>query len=191
MKRDAAQRLMQKSTDFMRENNAPASSWSVNGRFLTRTPTGVDRYAREILRAIDALIREGHPQTVGLKLDILLPARAMRSSPFANIPPRLLPSAPGHLWERVILPGYVRGELLSLCNTGPLAVRKQVVCIHNVNTRLTPESYGLMFRATYRLLQRAWAVRRSNCHSLSFLAEGNGAVRYRACGRDRCNSRWL
>ena len=96
-----------------------------------------------------------HPLTVGLKFDILFPARAMRSSPFANIPPRLLPSAPGHLWEQFILAGYLRGGLLSLCNTGPLAVRRQIVCIHDVNTRLTPESYGLMFRATYRLLQPA------------------------------------
>ena len=88
-------------------------------------------------------------------LDILCPAGAVEASPFANIPLRVLPSAPGHVWEQFILPRYVRGGLLSLCNTGPLAVKRQLVCIHDVNTRLAPESYGWMFRTAYRLLQPA------------------------------------
>jgi glycosyltransferase involved in cell wall biosynthesis len=129
--------------------------WSINGRFLGRNITGVDRYAREILRAMDALIGEGHPLAAGLTLDILCPDGAIGESPFANISLRVLPKVPGHLWEQFILTGYLRGGLLSLCNTGPLAVRRQIVCIHDVNTRLTPESYGLMFRVTYRLLQPA------------------------------------
>jgi glycosyltransferase involved in cell wall biosynthesis len=129
--------------------------WSVNGRFLGRLLTGVDRYALEILRAIDAHIRERHPLATGLTLDILCPAGVADVSPFANIPLRSLPSAPSHIWEQFILPRYVRGGLLSLCNTGPLAVKRQIVCIHDVNTRLAPESYGWMFRTAYRLIQPA------------------------------------
>src|ERR1700722_1340768 len=129
--------------------------WSVNGRFLRRSLTGVDRYALEILRAMDALIGEGHPLAEGVTLDVLYPADAREASPFANIPLRMLPSASGHLWEQSILPLYVRGGLLSLCNAGPLAVKKQIVCIHDVNIRLAPESYGLLFRTVYRLLQPA------------------------------------
>jgi glycosyltransferase involved in cell wall biosynthesis len=51
------------------------------------------------------------------------------------------------------LPVYLRGGLLSLCNTGPLAVKRQIVCIHDVNTRLAPNSYSLTFRMAYRLLE--------------------------------------
>jgi glycosyltransferase involved in cell wall biosynthesis len=129
--------------------------WSVNGRFLGRNLTGVDRYALEILRAMDALIGEGHPLAEGVTLDVLCPAGAREASPFANIPLRMLPNVSGHLWEQSILPRYVRGGLLSLCNAGPLAVKKQIVCIHDVNIRLAPESYGLLFRTVYRLLQPA------------------------------------
>jgi glycosyltransferase involved in cell wall biosynthesis len=132
--------------------------WSVNGRFLRRSLTGVDRYALEILRAMDALITEGHPLTAGLTLDVLCPAGAAEASSFANIPLRILPSASGHLWEQFILPRYVRGGLLSLCNAGPLAVKKQIVCIHDTNIRLAPESYGLLFRTVYGFLQ--WALGR-------------------------------
>ena len=141
--------------------------WSINGRFLGRNITGVDRYAREILRAMDALIGEGHPLAAGLTLDILCPDGAIGESPFANIPLRVLPKVPGHLWEQFILTGYLRGGLLSLCNTGPLAVKRQIVCIHDVNTRLAPESYGFMFRATYRLLQPALGRRAARIVTVS------------------------
>jgi glycosyltransferase involved in cell wall biosynthesis len=101
---------------------------------------------------MDVLIGEGHPLATGLTLDILCPAGSVEASPFLNIPMRQLPSAPGHFWEQVILPVYVSGGLLSLCNTGPLTLKRQIVCIHDLNSRITPESYGLMFRAVYRVL---------------------------------------
>ena len=144
--------MQQMPNDFIREREPTSRHWSVNGRFLTRNATGVDRYAQEILRAMDALICEGHPLAAGLKLEILCPAGSAKASPFVNIQIRMLPSAPGHFWEQFILPGYVRGGLLSLCNTGPLALKRQIVCIHDLNSRITPESYGLMFRAVYRVL---------------------------------------
>src|SRR5690606_13018573 len=60
--------------------------------------------------------------------------------------------ASGHLWEQIVLPGAARGGILNLCNTGPLRVRKQLVCIHDVNTRICPGSYSWKFRALYRVL---------------------------------------
>jgi glycosyltransferase involved in cell wall biosynthesis len=123
---------------------------------LARNLTGVDRYALEVVKAIDGLISERHPLTVGLTLEILCPAGVVKPSPFANVALRLLPSAPGHLWEQFTLPRHLgRDSLLSLCNTGPVAVKKQILCIHDANTRLVPESYGLAFRTAYRVLQPA------------------------------------
>jgi glycosyltransferase involved in cell wall biosynthesis len=48
------------------------------------------------------------------------------------------------------LPDSLPGALLSLCNTGPVSVRRQIVCIHDMNTRHCPESYSSAFRALYR-----------------------------------------
>ena len=141
--------------------------WSVSGKFLTRSMTGVDRYALEITRALNALIRENHPLASGLTLDILCPTGAIDASPFENIALRLLPGAPGHVSEQFVLPRYVQGGLLSLCNTGPLAVKRQVICIHDANTRLAPESYGLAFRTAYRLLQPGLARRAARIVTVS------------------------
>jgi glycosyltransferase involved in cell wall biosynthesis len=146
-------------------------SWSVNGRFLGRNPTGVDRYAFEIIKAMDSLVGEGHPLAQGLKINILCPAGANDVPPFTSIPLRYLPNAPGHVWEQIVLPAFLRGGLLSLCNTGPLAVRQQIVCIHDANTRLAPESYSLSFRSAYRLLEPALGRTAKQITTVSFFSK--------------------
>jgi glycosyltransferase involved in cell wall biosynthesis len=146
---------------------ASARRWCINGRFLGRNLTGVDRYAFEILRSIDALIERRHPLAAGLALEVLCAPVTAKVSPFVNIPLRFLPSAPGYLWEQFILPRHVNGGLLSFCNTGPLATRKQIVCIHDVNTRLVPRSYGFAFRSAYRALQPALARRTAQVVTVS------------------------
>jgi glycosyltransferase involved in cell wall biosynthesis len=116
---------------------------------------------------MDALISEGHPLAAGLTLDILCPAKAVKVSPFVNIRLRSLPDAPGHLWEQLIVPRYVRGGLLSLCNSGPLAVKRHIVCIHDMNIRLSPESYNFSFRTMYRVLQPALGWRAARIATVS------------------------
>jgi glycosyltransferase involved in cell wall biosynthesis len=133
--------------------------------------TGVDRYAFEILRSMDALIGEYHPLTAGITLEILCAVETANVSPFANIPLRVLPGAPGHLWEQLILPRYVAGGLLSLCNAGPLATKKQIVCIHDVNTRLVPQSYGFAFRTAYRVLHPLLARRAVQIATVSLFSQ--------------------
>jgi glycosyltransferase involved in cell wall biosynthesis len=142
-------------------------SWSINGRFLGRHLTGVDRYALEILRAMDKLVAEGHPLTIGLALEVLCPAGHEIANPFRYIPLRSLPSASGHIWEQLVLPYYLSDGLLSLCNTGPLLVKKQILCIHDANTRLVPESYGLPFRMAYRVLEPALGRRLADIVTVS------------------------
>ena len=45
-----------------------------------------------------------------------------------------------------------KGNLLSLCNLGPVARRSQIVCIHDLHTRMMPESYSASFRLAHRIL---------------------------------------
>jgi glycosyltransferase involved in cell wall biosynthesis len=150
--------------------------WSINGRFLGREVTGVDRYAREIIGAMDSLISERHPLTTDLKLDLLCRNKDIPTPNYSNISVRCLPNLPGHIWEQLILPAYTRGGLLSLCNTGPVMAGRQIVCIHDQNIRLAPESYGLPFRTAYRILQpvlgwRAQKVVTVSCFSKDTIIE--------------------
>ncbi len=128
------------------------ANWFINGRFLSQPPTGVQRYAEEIVRALDEVISERDSRTGGLKIEVLCPSGSRTLPGLKSISVRTVGRGKGHLWEQAILPQYVKGGLLSLGNTGPLAVSKQIVCIHDANTRLFPQSYSKPFRLFYRTL---------------------------------------
>ncbi len=129
--------------------------WRINGRFLTQPVTGVQRYAREIVYALDEVMSTGHPVTQGLKVELVVPRGAPELPDLKAIRFREAGSIRGHAWEQAVLPGLARNGLISLCNTGPIAAAKHIVCMHDVNTRLFPFSYALPFRMFYRALQPA------------------------------------
>ena len=126
--------------------------WTINGRFLTQPVSGVQRYGREIVLALDQHLANGHPQTSGLQLELLMPADTAANIKLEHIPIRMAGRSGGYVWEQVSLPRYAAGNILSLCNVGPLAARRAIVCIHDVNTRVVPASYSWKFRLAYRFL---------------------------------------
>ena len=126
--------------------------WTINGRFLTQKLTGVQRYAREMVSALDRHLALGHPLARDLELEIVAPPGTVNDLALETIGFRIAGRGKGHLWEQIELPHAARGGILSLCNVGPLAARRHIVCIHDVNTRLAPQSYSWKFRALYRAL---------------------------------------
>lgn len=129
-----------------------ARHWTINGRFLSQPTTGVQRYAGEIVRSLDALITEQAPLTRGLELRLHCPPG---SSDIAlnSIERCEIGSRGGHLWEQTRLAASLHGGgLLSLCNSGPLLSRKHIVCIHDANVWNAPQSYSLGFRTSYKAL---------------------------------------
>jgi len=121
----------------------------LNGRFLTQRGTGVQRYARESLTALDELL----PRLPDERLEIVLavPADAV-CPPLRNITIAKLSGLRGHLWEQVQLPLYARGDLLVNFNySGPIAKRRQLITIHDATVRAMPEC----FSPRYRLVQDA------------------------------------
>ncbi|HEX8324153.1 MAG TPA: glycosyltransferase family 1 protein [Tepidisphaeraceae bacterium] len=99
----------------------------VNGRFAGKRLTGVQRYAKEIVERL-----AGRCEMV-------------RTHARDGIP--------GHRWEQFVLPLHSRGRLLwSPCNTGPVAVRRQVVTIHDTSFVDTPDCFSRSFAAWYKWL---------------------------------------
>jgi glycosyltransferase involved in cell wall biosynthesis len=129
----------------------------VNGKFTSQRVTGVQRVAYELLRAV---------QLVGAAsgdIELVVPANA--KEPGVSLGRRrTVPWLKGQLWEQVTLPIATRGELLiSLCNSGPLVSRRQVVMVHDMAVYDTPHTFSRLFRAAYRiklsaLLRRAPTV---------------------------------
>lgn len=114
--------------------------------------TGVQRCAHELVRAIDACLVDQLATARGVSVEILMPPGAREPGGLKRITHRVVGGRGGHLWEQASLAPAATGGLLSFCNAGPVLHRKQIVCVHDVNTRIVPESYSRSFRLLYRTL---------------------------------------
>jgi len=125
----------------------------INGRFLTQEPTGVQRYAVELIRTLDRMIVDGHIDRARIRFAILAPRKIVRTIELEAIKIKHVGCLLGHAWEQLELPLYAgRRLLINLCNTGPLMKRNQVVTIHDAGFLAFPESYSIAFRLWYRAL---------------------------------------
>lgn len=115
---------------------------AVNARFAARPTTGVERVARALVAHL--------PDALG-------------ETPVELHPGRRSSGAAGHLWEQTLLPTRFRRTrarvLLSPCNVGPVAVRSQLVLVHDVAPFRLPESFTAAYGAQVRTIQRALARR--------------------------------
>lgn len=149
---------------------------TINGRFLTRPISGVERVAREFLKELgsraDAHGRVHHRHNV-LQLKIAIPDQAgdgaaISSKPFGSIPfakvsmpwplsslaaGRSIQGGLGHLWEQIALAYAARGTcLLNLANSAPVCHGSQTVFVHDAAIYAVPDGYSSSYRATYRLM---------------------------------------
>ncbi|WP_206614784.1 glycosyltransferase [Paenirhodobacter populi] len=131
-------------------SGSPISSgadFTINGRFLTQKVTGVQRYALNVVAALDRLLSQQ-----GATGRIVAP-QGTADPGHAALPMTAGGALSGHLWEQITLPARSEGRLLNLCNTAPAVKTDQIVCIHDANIFTAPQSYGRGFRAVYGLLQ--------------------------------------
>ncbi|HEY1474854.1 MAG TPA: glycosyltransferase family 1 protein [Pseudolabrys sp.] len=124
---------------------------AINGRFLTQRSSGVQRFAMEAIKAIDALLDRDYAALKG-RIEILAPANA-REFPLKNIPLRRAGFFSGYAWEQFEFPLHAAGRLLlNLCMLGPLIARHQLVVVHDATVRALPQNFSSRFRAAYGFL---------------------------------------
>lgn len=125
----------------------------VNGRFLGRQPTGVDRVAIEVLRALDALYENKDPAVTDISFEVLVPKGFSTQHGLRHIPTRQVGHLQGQVWEQFDLPlAAGNALLLNLCNTAPIFRKNQLVVIHDAATARAPSSYSAAFRLWYSVL---------------------------------------
>ncbi len=117
----------------------------INGRFLTRPTTGVERYGHMLLQ----IIAKEWPDS-----RIILPARCAEDVDTHGLEVVRQNGLGGHAWEQLQLPRALRKDdlLLSPANTGPLRVRNQVVVVHDLAVIHHPEWFDRRFAHWYNFL---------------------------------------
>ncbi len=129
---------------------------AINGRFLTRSATGVDRHAGEIIAELDKLVEPG-------EMVLLVPSACTAPNPLslANIETIPVGRHAGILWEQLDFMRELgrRGAVgLNLCGTAPL-LRPDVVCVHDMATKANPHFFSRKFVAWYKMLHSSYARR--------------------------------
>ncbi|MBK5565941.1 glycosyltransferase family 1 protein [Ensifer sp. SSB1] len=122
---------------------------SINGRFLTQPLTGVQRFAREMTRALDARIASGQvPHALkGVRWRLLAPGNAADDLGLKAISVEAFGSGPGHVWEQRALYWRARRDrLIGFGGSGPVLHGNQVVVIHDVTLFRHPASFGRGYR---------------------------------------------
>jgi glycosyltransferase involved in cell wall biosynthesis len=125
----------------------------INGRFLTQATTGVQRYATQLVQALDRQLTRDPALRGSYRLRLVVPTKPRhRTLALQHIPLVAVGHLTGHGWEQLELPVLARGRLLlNLCNTAPL-VGRTLVTIHDASVFAVPEAYSPAFRTWYRTL---------------------------------------
>ncbi|NMM20420.1 MAG: glycosyltransferase family 4 protein [Rhodoferax sp.] len=141
----------------------------INGKFFGQPTTGAQRFATEIVLALDSVLSD-IAESESCNFVLLVPSGVL-----GNIPPlkqiRVVELAgfSSHLWEQVRLPLFVRDSfLINLSGSAPMFKRKQIFTIFDAAIFDFPQAYSKMFLAWYRLLFR---VQTRFCYGLMTISE--------------------
>jgi len=151
----------------------------INARFLCRKVTGVERYARELIKVLvmskdyDYLLMTPKGEII----DPLPNVTIIQDKSFLK----------GHFWEQIRLPYLVRkfkaDFLWSPCNVGPVSVKNQIVTIHDASVFVHPECFSRKFVFFYRPLLSALGKKARRILTDSHFSKKE-LVKYKVAGRE-------
>lgn len=131
----------------------------INGKFLAQRTTGVQRFARGVVVALD---RSLQAQPLDQEFVLLLPPSVMPIEELRRIK-QIHIGRPGKsltFWEQFTLPLHTRkAPLLCLSGSAPFLVYNCIPTIHDAAIYLYPHAYSRAFVTWYRLLFRHRARR--------------------------------
>jgi glycosyltransferase involved in cell wall biosynthesis len=128
----------------------------INGRFLEQSLTGVQRYGREMLAALDRMLAS--EERPGERWWLLTSGDA-DCPPLQRVERRVIRSPlAGHPWEQVALARAARhGALISLAGSGPVLHPRHLVVMHDALVFRHPQSYSRRYALSRRTLARGLA----------------------------------
>jgi glycosyltransferase involved in cell wall biosynthesis len=158
----------------------------VNGRYLTRKITGVERVAGEILASLSEhfLDAQGRYDHKGSRLHFKL---AIENDTSFTTPVyakgweiKRFGRYKGHAWEQLDLANLPSQDwVLSLCNTGPLLRANHIIFFHDAQVYAIPKNFNWKFRWWYKALlnlagRRSQSILTNSEFSKSELAKYTG-----------------
>ncbi|WP_245286086.1 MULTISPECIES: hypothetical protein [Bradyrhizobium] len=127
----------------------------INGRFLSQKLTGVQRYAAELVKAIDALLASDQSPAAlkGAEWQLLVPSETSEAIKLTRIKVHKIGRLSGHAWDQIELArAAAGGRLISLANAGPVFHRDHIVVIHDAQVFRRPDFFNWRYLAVHRTM---------------------------------------
>ena len=120
----------------------------INGRFLTRPMTGVERYAYMTCKALAEM---------GIDFTIICPkSPLMPCYEVSNLPIIHYGVGKSHLWEQFVLPFFFIGKkdylLFSFTGLGSILIRNKVMTIHDLSFLENPKWFSQSYYWWYKFM---------------------------------------
>lgn len=147
----------------------------VNARFLCQPRSGTQRFAEELLAALDRRLAQG--ELPGLDVIALAPQGRHREPAWTRITLRTIGRSRGHVWEQTALFAAARdGWLLNLVSSGALLHKRQIVTFHDAAVFHRRRHFTLGYRMLHRLLRPSLARRAARIITVSAFSRRELAV---------------
>lgn len=120
----------------------------IDGIFLARRLTGVERFAYNMVKEMDALVKPG-------RFILLAPMKSENEMELKNIKLVKYGHFKGYLWEQTDLAYFIlkhRARCISFCNTVPVLASRGVVFLHDISMRVNPGFFSTNFRGCLSIL---------------------------------------
>lgn len=132
----------------------------INGRFLTQKVTGVQRFCREMTRAIDELLMTEDTPLAARRWVLLTPRNTACDISLGFIETEPCGRLSGHLWEQLELGRRAsRGILVSFANSTPLLHKTSITIVHDVLVYRFPQNFSVTYRILHQTMGRLMAAR--------------------------------
>ncbi|MBR2187783.1 MAG: glycosyltransferase family 4 protein [Lachnospiraceae bacterium] len=120
----------------------------IDGIFLVRRLTGIERYAYNIVKEMDALVKPG-------RFILLVPMNCEKEMELKNIKLVKYGHFKGYLWEQTDLAYFLlkhRAGCISFCNTVPVLAPRGIVFLHDISLKVNPGFFATTFRGCLSVL---------------------------------------
>jgi glycosyltransferase involved in cell wall biosynthesis len=158
----------------------------VNGRFLCQSLSGVQRFAGEILTALDRRLSKDArlAKAVG-PIVVLHPEGLLRRPDWRFISLQKTGRTRGHIWEQgALYQASKSGVLVSLGNAGPVRHKNQMLALHDANIWDIPDAFSSGYRLLHKTMRPVLAMKSSALVTVSRFS-ADALARHLNIARDR------
>lgn len=147
----------------------PKTKVVISGRFLDQPVTGVQRFGRELLNALDKLL-----QTTESTLEWFLACPTEPRVELKSVRPVLVPGRTSHLWEQKLPLIFTGFHHVGLTNSVPLLAASSSVVVHDAAAfeRHMRRSYSRQYLLGSRVMQFLASRRATNLLTVSGFSAG-------------------